>query len=102
MEEMAGVPQITIACWDILSVSPDAMMCAMSRMVIKRKGAVSTVVAPCALLPYGPRFEKGQTLEEAASPPSALITLTVLNSSFSAAAPAASQTNQIKIPGTLN
>ena len=102
MDEMAGVPQITIACWDILSVSPDAMMCAMSRMVIKRKGAASTLVVPCTLLPYDPRFEKGQTLEVAAPPPSASIILTVPNSSFSAAAPAASQTNQIKIPGTLN
>ncbi len=65
---MAGVPQITIACWDILSVSPDAMMCAMSRMVIKCKGAASPLVVPCTLLPYDPRFEKGQTPEEAAPP----------------------------------
>ena len=39
MDEKADVPEITTACWGILDVSPDAMMCATSRMVVKRKGA---------------------------------------------------------------
>ena len=39
MDEKAEVPEITTACWDILGVNPDDMMCASSRMVVKRKGA---------------------------------------------------------------
>lgn len=66
MDEMAAPPEITTACWGILDLSPDAMMCATSRMVIKRKGAQQAVVAPCTLLPYDPAFEMGATLREAA------------------------------------
>ena len=40
MDATKDVPEITTACWDILGVSPDAMMCASSRMVVKRKGGV--------------------------------------------------------------
>lgn len=65
MDERADVPEITTACWRILGVSPDAMMCATSRMVVKRKGAARPVVVPCTLLPYDPRFEMGETLAEA-------------------------------------
>ena len=67
MDEMADVPEITTACWGILDVSPDAMMCATSRMVVKRRGASSPVVMPCTLLPYDERFEMGETLAEAAA-----------------------------------
>jgi hypothetical protein len=42
------------------------MMCATSRMVVKRRGASSPVVMPCTLLPYDERFEMGETLAEAA------------------------------------
>ncbi len=66
MDERADVPEITKACWGILGVNPDAMMCASSRMVIKRKGAESLVVVPCTLLPYNRQFEMGETLAEAA------------------------------------
>src|SRR6266851_2779302 len=59
------VPEITIACWDILGVSPDAMMCASSRMVIKRKGVPHPSVVACTLLPYDPQFELGRSLREA-------------------------------------
>lgn len=65
MDETAEVPEITAACWDVLGVSPDAMMCATSRMVVKRKGADGPVVMPCTLLPYDERFEMGATLAEA-------------------------------------
>jgi hypothetical protein len=41
------------------------MMCASSRMVIKRKGAASLVVVPCTLLPYDPQFEMSETLAAA-------------------------------------
>lgn len=67
MDEMADVPEITTACWGILDVSPGAMMCATSRMVVKRRGADKPVVMPCTLLPYDERFEMGETLAEAAA-----------------------------------
>jgi uncharacterized Fe-S cluster-containing radical SAM superfamily protein len=66
MDADADVPEITTACWGILSVSPDAMMCASSRMVVKRKGALRPTVMACTLLPYDDRFELGPTLAEAA------------------------------------
>ena len=40
-------------------------MCATSRMVVKRKGAVHPAVIACTLLPYDPRFELGATRGEA-------------------------------------
>ena len=67
MDETAPAPEITTACWGILDVSPDAMMCASSRMVVKRKGAARAVVLPCTLLPYEPAFEMGETLAESAA-----------------------------------
>lgn len=65
MEEKVEVPEITTACWGILDTSPDSVMCASSRMVVKRKGAKSPSVLACTLLPYSPEFELGETLEEA-------------------------------------
>ena len=65
MDDTRDVPEITDACWGILGVSPDAMMCASSRMVVKRKGADRPVVLPCTLLPYDTRFEMGPTLADA-------------------------------------
>ena len=61
----ADVPEITVDCWDILGVRPEAMMCASSRMVVKRSGADSPAVLACTLLPYSPEFELGETLEAA-------------------------------------
>ncbi len=66
MDETADVPEITTACWGILGVRPDAMMCATSRMVVKRKGADHLTVLPCTLLPYAAAFEMGHSLAEAA------------------------------------
>jgi sulfatase maturation enzyme AslB (radical SAM superfamily) len=66
--EMTGsldVPEITTACWSILKKHPSQMMCATSRMVVKRKGAAAPAVLPCTLLPYEPDFEMGATLGEA-------------------------------------
>jgi radical SAM family protein len=65
MDEQADVPEITTSCWGILGKSPADMMCASSRMVVKRKGAASPVVLPCTLLAYDPAFEMGATLAEA-------------------------------------
>ena len=65
MDEHLDVPEITTACWGILHKSPDDMMCATSRMVVKRKGAASPVVLACTLLAYEPQFELGTTLKQA-------------------------------------
>jgi len=63
MDEGAEVPEITTACWDILGKSPSEIMCATSRMVVKRKGHDKPTVLPCTLLPYDERFDMGHTLE---------------------------------------
>lgn len=65
LDEKIEVPEITNACWGILNKSPDSVMCASSRMVVKRKGADKPAVLACTLLPYSPDFELGETLEEA-------------------------------------
>ncbi len=65
MDASVEVPEITTACWDILGKSPEAIMCASSRMVVKRKGAAKPAVLACTLLPYSPEFELGATLAEA-------------------------------------
>ncbi len=65
MDETADVPEITTACWGILGKQPDDVMCATSRMVVKRRGAARPVVLACTLLAYDPRFELGKTLAEA-------------------------------------
>ena len=65
MDETVEVPEITTACWGILDKSPDAVMCASSRMVVKRRGATRPAVLACTLLPYAPEFELGETLEQA-------------------------------------
>ena len=64
MDERADVPEITTACWQKLSVNPDHMMCASSRMVVKRRGAAKPVVMACTLLPYQEEFEMGSSLRE--------------------------------------
>ncbi|MBK8174769.1 MAG: radical SAM protein [Rhodospirillales bacterium] len=68
MEADADVPEITERCWNILGKSPSSVMCASSRMVVKRKGAGRPVVVSCTLLPYDETFELGATLAEAARP----------------------------------
>ena len=66
--EMAAekaVPEITTACWKILDISPDAMMCASSRMVVKHRGDSRPSVMACTLLAYDQQFNLGSTLAEA-------------------------------------
>lgn len=65
MDGKFDVPEITTACWGILGLRPVDMMCATSRMVVKRRGADRPVVLPCTLLPYAREFEMGATLKEA-------------------------------------
>jgi len=66
MDERADVSEITESCFEKLHVDPDTLMCASSRMLVKRRGAARPVLLPCTLLPYDARFELGETLAEAA------------------------------------
>ncbi len=65
MDARADVPEITERCWGILGKSPADMMCASSRMVVKRRGADRPAVISCTLLPYDAAFELGASLAEA-------------------------------------
>ncbi len=62
MDASHDVPEITEACWGILHKTPDSVMCASSRMVVRRKGEPDARVAACTLLPYDPGFDLGPTL----------------------------------------
>lgn len=62
MDMAVDVPEITVNCWDILGITPETIMCATSRMVVRKKGADSPVVVPCTLLPYDTDFELGKNL----------------------------------------
>ena len=68
MDPARDVPEITTACWGILHKSPDDVMCASARMVVKRKDAAGPAVVACTLIPYDERFELGASLAEAARP----------------------------------
>jgi hypothetical protein len=72
MRPDADVPEITERCWGLLGKSPDSVMCASSRMVVKRKGAERPSVIACTLLPYDAAFELGTTLAAAIAQPVAL------------------------------
>jgi predicted phosphodiesterase len=66
MDAAADVPEISAACWDVLGKSPESVMCASSRMVVRRKDEAHPVVVACTLVPYDRRFELGGSLKEAA------------------------------------
>ena len=68
MDQSVDVPEITTACWGILGTSPEAVMCATSRMVVKRRGSDHAAVLSCTLIPYDAAFEMGSTLSGAAGP----------------------------------
>jgi len=65
MDENAPVPEISTGCWEKVGVSPDNMMCASSRMVVKSKGSKRPHVQACTLLAYQHEFNLGDTLEAA-------------------------------------
>ncbi len=65
MDASVDVPEITESCWSILGKSPADVMCASSRMVVKRKNAERPAVLACTLLPYDAQFELGPTLADA-------------------------------------
>ena len=64
MDSHADAPEISAA--ELLGETPGRLMCASSRMVIKRKGSAHPAVVACTLIPYDPQFELGRTLGEAA------------------------------------
>ncbi|MEK9724102.1 MAG: radical SAM protein, partial [Rhodospirillaceae bacterium] len=66
MDAGVDVPEITVQCWDILGIKPETIMCASSRMVVRKKGAAAPVVVPCTLLPYDADFELGRDLADSA------------------------------------
>ncbi len=65
IDENADIAEISTGCWDILNINPASMMCASSRMVVKRKDENAPRVAACTLLPYQADFDMGATLAEA-------------------------------------
>ena len=65
MDEEADVPEITEGCWDTLGKDPADVMCATSRMVIKRKGAACPTVVSCTLITEDRAFEFGPRLRNA-------------------------------------
>jgi hypothetical protein len=67
MNSAADVPEITKGCWGILHKSPAEVMCATSRMAVKRKGAAAPAVMPCTLIAYDEAFEMGSSLAQALS-----------------------------------
>lgn len=68
MGEQIDVPEITTACWGILNVHPHTMMCATSRMVVRRKGEDVPAVLACTLLWDDVQFETGKTLKDSLGP----------------------------------
>jgi uncharacterized Fe-S cluster-containing radical SAM superfamily protein len=65
MDASADVPEISTACWALLHVEPASVMCASSRMVVKRKGESTPRIAACTLLPYDSQFDMGASLADA-------------------------------------
>ena len=65
MDETLDVPEISTACWDILGKMPEEMMCASSRMVVRRKGHDEISVVACTLLPYEAEFDYGPSIAAA-------------------------------------
>ncbi len=68
MKTDKDVPEITTACWGILSKRPEDQMCASERMIVKKKGDSKAVVQPCTLLAYDKQFEMGHNLKESMKP----------------------------------
>ena len=64
MDETLDTAEITEACWGILNVPKTSVMCASSRMIVKRKGEATPRVTACTLLPYADDFDLGETLVE--------------------------------------
>ncbi len=59
------MPALALTMFSLLDKEPDSIMCASSRMVVRRRGANHPVVLACTLLSYDQRFELGSSLAEA-------------------------------------
>ena len=68
MDARLDVPEITEQCWDILKRDPASVMCATSRMIVRRKGTARPSVVACTLLPYDEQFDLGPSLVAALRP----------------------------------
>lgn len=68
IEANVEVPEISGGCWQTLGKSPSSVMCANSRMVVKRRGAEKPIIVACTLLPYDTQFEMGEYLSDAEKP----------------------------------
>jgi hypothetical protein len=68
IDAAVDVPEITEACWGILGKSPESVMCATSRTVVKHKGAVQPSVIACTLLHYDLLWDLGPSLAGASGP----------------------------------
>ena len=62
MQPKMDVPEVTEACWSLLGVAPADVMCATSRMVVKRKGDAAPEVVACTLIAYDRAFSMGPGL----------------------------------------
>ncbi|MCP4933447.1 MAG: radical SAM protein [bacterium] len=67
MDKKSDVPEITKACWGILKIQPQTMMCATSRMIVKRRGTDKPQIVPCTLIAYEEDFDMGHELHESAN-----------------------------------
>ena len=65
MDNSLNTPEITSNCWKILKVDPNNLMCANSRMIVKRKEDEKTHVVACTLLPFIKEFDYGFNLKNA-------------------------------------
>ncbi len=65
MNARPNVPEITESCWAILGKEPGDVMCASSRMVVKRRGADRPAVVSCTLIPFDKQFKLGETFAQA-------------------------------------
>lgn len=62
------VPEISEACWGALNRSPQSVMCANSRMIIRRRKSQHPSIVACTLMVKDTSFELGATLAEALRP----------------------------------
>lgn len=57
--------EITQECWKILNKDPSQIMCASSRMIVKKKNQKNTKVLACTLITKDKNFELGSNLVSA-------------------------------------
>jgi MoaA/NifB/PqqE/SkfB family radical SAM enzyme len=64
MDGSKEVPEISTECWGILGKSPNSVMCAKSRMVVRLRGQDQPQVQACTLMPIQPGFTTGRRLAD--------------------------------------